>query len=97
MNQTNQLKEWEKELHKWMGRFIDNGEDMDAYWQNSLEEFISERFIPKSLLKEKVEGLKKKEEDCLCVFGEGCGCEVDDFNSALQALLVEIGLNDKEK
>lgn len=35
-----QKEEWEDNLNKWICRFIDNGEDMDMYWQNSLLEFI---------------------------------------------------------
>lgn len=33
-------KEWEKAVYDWCGEFIDGGEDMDAYWQNSLKELI---------------------------------------------------------
>lgn len=33
---------WKQKLSSWCGRFIDEGEDMDAYWQNSLEQLVAE-------------------------------------------------------
>jgi hypothetical protein len=29
-------------INVWIGEFIDNGEDMDAYWQDSLKHLIWE-------------------------------------------------------
>ena len=53
-------EETQKELKKWIERFIDNGEDMDIYWQNSLDEFLSSQ---EKLLVEKIKQEINKEKD----------------------------------
>jgi hypothetical protein len=35
-------KDIEKKINKWICDFMDNGEDMDAYWQDSLKRLIYE-------------------------------------------------------
>ena len=39
IDQAEKLRE--KEIYAWIGSFIDGGEDMDAYWQNSLKELFN--------------------------------------------------------
>jgi hypothetical protein len=35
----------------------------------------------------KIQRKKRKQKDCWCMSGEGCGCAVDDYNEALDDVL----------
>lgn len=51
-------KPWKHKLTAWMKEFIDNGEDLDPYWQNSLIELIEDALASqKKELREKIEQL----------------------------------------
>ena len=63
IDQAEKLRE--KEIYAWIGSFIDGGEDMDAYWQNSLKELFNSHIstYTKDLLQSVVELSDKIESE----------------------------------
>ena len=100
---SNQLKEWEEFDETFPEISWDfNSKNKDK----SVRGFISDNFTANNFIKEKVEGLRKWHKVFECgtnsyeSFCENQSCPRATekyFNEALEALLVELRLNDKEK